>query len=157
MRVLICLKTIRQCLPTSCLLELIHSLVISRISFASSLTLTASKTVKNIYQKLLNFAIRIIYNKCKYDHISGFRDRHNWDSLSCVLEKEFFRIISKMVRGESSHYLNGLLKKTEHDRTRYRLYTYPAANSTAGERTFKTRASAYLNRGIRNEMERVRL
>ena len=57
-KILYCFRTIRDYMSDDTLLMLVHTFILSRITFASSLTSVATKETKKYYIEIINFAAR---------------------------------------------------------------------------------------------------
>ena len=72
-------RAIRRSIPSSTAIQLINSFVISRIDYCNSVLADLTAWQMEHIQSILNYAIRIIYGRKKYDHVMPFlRDKLHW-------------------------------------------------------------------------------
>ena len=142
------LKAIRPYIGMKNSLVLVNSLVISRITTFLPITMTATKKDIAVLQKILNHAIRVIYEKRKFDHISDVKINHKWNDINSLAEAEFRKIVSKVFNKNTSDFLNNLLIQKNHGRTRSSFFEYERSKNTYGDRTFRHRASTLLNQSL---------
>ena len=74
---------IRRSISTSTEVQLINSFIISRIDYFNSLLAGLPAYQLDRVQSILNFAIRLIYERAKYDHVTPIlRDKLHWLRVS---------------------------------------------------------------------------
>ena len=72
------LSHVRHYLPPETLPEIVNALVISHIRYCLVVYGNGSSKNQRRIQKLINFAVRVISGKRKFDHISDVRDSLRW-------------------------------------------------------------------------------
>ncbi|KHN79334.1 hypothetical protein Tcan_01386, partial [Toxocara canis] len=140
------LRTLRPYLPINTAVLLVECFVISRIRIFSEITGTAAKKELNLIQKIINNAIRVIYKQRKFDHIKSFCERFKWGEIGKLLDSTFQAAARKAAEGRSSNYLQNLIQKSTHNKTRKEYYVNEKPNTNIGRRRFRHRATTFLNR-----------
>ena len=139
------LKAIRSFIGKKNASLLVNSLVISRITTFLPITMTATKKDMQVLQRILNHAVRVIHEKNKFDHISDVKIMHKWHDIDALASIEFKKLVIKASNGKSSDFLNNILTRTSHGRTRSVFYQYERSKNNYGRSTFRHRASVLLN------------
>ena len=124
---------------------LVESYAISRIRVFSAISGAASSKNLQILRKTINNAVRVIYNLRKFDHVSSFCDRVPWGNVDKLSKDSFTSVVSKVLQGRSSAYLESLIETSSHNLTRRHLYLNDRSNTNAGQRKFRHRAAIFLN------------
>ena len=144
--VLFNLRTLRPYLPINTAVLLVECFVISRIRIFSEITGTADKKELNLVQKIINNAIRIIYKQRKFDHIKSFCERVKWGEIRKLFDSTFQAAAHKAAEGRTSNYLQNLIQKSTHNKTRKEFYVNEKSNTNIGQWRFIHRATTFLNR-----------
>ncbi|MGL6120123.1 MAG: RNA-directed DNA polymerase, partial [Fusobacteriaceae bacterium] len=142
------IKSLRKNISIKLTETIIKTLIIPHIRLLSPITMTAPLKTKKIFESILNFCIRIIHNINKNDHISHLKTLHRWANFDNVARIDFSKLITKMIRKESSNYLNDILVNTTHNRTRHSFFRTNPINNCSGAKTIKYRAPFHLNSHI---------
>ena len=72
-------RTIRRSIPTSTVVQLINSFVISRIDYCNSLLAGLPAYQLDHISWILNFAARLVYGRTEYDYVTSIlRDKLHW-------------------------------------------------------------------------------
>ncbi|MGL6119249.1 MAG: hypothetical protein ACRC0V_01970 [Fusobacteriaceae bacterium] len=96
----------------------------------------------------MNFCIRIIHNKKKYDHISYFRTLHQWADFDNIARVDFSKFTTKIKRKESSDYLNNILENTNHGKTRHSFFKIKSISNFSGAKSIEYRVPNHLNSSV---------
>ena len=133
-------------IQTGTALLMVECFVISRIRMFSEITGVANKKDLDVIQKIINNAIRVVYNLRKFDHISSFANRVPWGDIRNLSNIAFKAVVDKTLQGCSSVYLQSLLKKSSSYRFRRQRFVNERSKTNIGQKRFQHRASTSLNR-----------
>ena len=139
------IRSIRPYIEQDVALLLVDCFVISRMRMFSEITGTATKTNLEMMQKIINNAVRVVYNLRKFDHISSFCDRVPWGKIRMFSDDSFNKIVNAALSKNSSAYLNSQLQRSTNDRMRKKYYNNERSRTNIGQRRFKHRATTSLN------------
>ena len=114
----------------------------------SEITSTAAKKDLESMQKIINNAIRVVYNLRKFDHISSFCNRVPWGDIKRLSDTSFDKIVLTTLNRNSSVYLNDQLQRSTRDRLRKQYYINERSRTNIGQRRFKHRATTSLNHSL---------
>ena len=94
--VLIGLSHVRHQIPSNLLPALVNSLVVSHVRYC--LAVFGNGSEKNIQrlQKILNFALRVVSGRRKFDHISDVRDELGWPTARQLYELHSLNFLHKI-------------------------------------------------------------
>ena len=100
--ILIGLAHVRHQIPPALIPTLVNALVVSHVRYC--LTVFGNGTDKNMQriQKILNFALRVISGRRKFDHISDVRDELGWPTARQLYELHSLTLLHKIRRTTGS-------------------------------------------------------
>ena len=138
--ILIGLAHVRHIIPRELLPQLVDALVVSHVRYC--LAVYGNGTQKNMQRldKVLNFALRIISGKRKFDHLSNIRKELGWPTADELYRQQSLNLLHKIhITGEpqalASHlHVNSNLRSLS---TRQNLdFALPRVRTEAGKRRF---------------------
>ena len=147
--VLIGLSHCRHYLPDGVIKVLVTALVLTRIRYC--LTVYGNSIQRNFdrLQKLQNFAIRVIFGRHKFDHVSDLRERLRWMTPRQMAEAQTLSLTQKVLRRGEPDSLSNLFVRCRDTRERSTrqdgLLSLPRPRTEAGKRRFAYRAPALYN------------
>ena len=100
---------IRKFLTTETTKTLLHAFVTSKIDYCNSLLNGAPKYLLQRLQRVLNCAVRIVYQSKKYDHITPLLMELHWLSIEQRINFEELLITFKALHNQAPTYLTDLL------------------------------------------------
>ena len=83
---LISISKISSMLPKKTLIRLIESLVFSQIAYCLPAWVPPTQKQRDRIQKVINFAVRIVFRKKKRDHISECRKKLGWMDFETLIK-----------------------------------------------------------------------
>ena len=83
---LISISKISSMLPKKTLIRLIESLVFSQIAYCLPAWVPPTQKQRDRIQKVINFAVRIVFRKKKWDHISESRKKLGWMDFETLVK-----------------------------------------------------------------------
>ena len=83
---LITISKIRDMLPKKTVIHLIESLVFSQIVYCLPAWAPSTQSQRHRIQKVINFAVRIVFRKKKSDRISEYREKLGWMDFETLLK-----------------------------------------------------------------------
>ena len=99
------IKSIRRSLPTFTAIQLVNSLVISRVDYCNSLLAGPPKYQLDRIQSVLNVAARLIYGRGRYEHVTPLlRDRLHWLRVPQRVEFKRCLLVYKALHGLAPAY-----------------------------------------------------
>ncbi|KAF0288234.1 hypothetical protein FJT64_013386 [Amphibalanus amphitrite] len=116
MGVLIGLSHCRHYLPDGVIKVLVTALVLSRIGYC--LSVYGNGTQKNLDRllKILNFAVRVIFGKRKFDHVSDLREQLRWMMPRQMMEAQTLTLAYKVLRwGEPESLADAFTRCRDHE------------------------------------------
>jgi hypothetical protein len=124
----------KKAMKTSAVKILLHSLVLSRIEFCSSIFYGATNQLQSRLQMVSNSSLRILAGLRKFDHLSAAREKYFWLS---VQDRQLLRlacIIFVAIKYGLPQYLANSLKEKVFDRrTRFsQLHPLEIARTRSG-------------------------
>ena len=148
--VLIGILHAKHSLPASVLPRVVDSLVISHIRYCIEVFGSSGKTVVQEFQKVLNFAARVISGRRKYDHISDVQSDLGW--LSALKLVDYFDLCMMhkiLTTNLPTGLYRGLSFNYEHVKRRTRQSSHLSIlhpRNNHGKRTFAYRGAKLYNR-----------
>ena len=101
---------IRRFLTQDATATLIHSLVTSRLDNLNSLLYGLPDTVIGKLQRIQNHAVKILFRKKKYDHVSPLLMSAHWLPVAYRIEFKLLVITHKCLHGKAPQYLSSRLE-----------------------------------------------
>ena len=140
---------VRHHIPSHVVEMLVTALVLSQISYCISVY--GSGSIGNLHriQKIINFAVRVIFGRSKYDHVSALRQRLGWMSSEELVQYHTLSLLHKVLRNGEPECLSNMFQTNRSRRERNtrqdsQLYV-PASRTNAGKRCFHRRAPLMYN------------
>ena len=143
------LSHVRHHLPNDVIVTLVTALVMSQVRYCISIYGNGSK--KNLYQvqKVLNFAVRVIYGRRKFDHVSDLWVHLGWLRPQQLVEFATLNLAHKVIRGGKPDSLAALfqinLAKRDRNTRQDHLYVVPRCKTESGKRRFCVRGPQFYN------------
>ena len=147
--VLIGLSHCRHYLPDGVIKVLVSALVLTRIRYC--LAVYGNGTLKNFdrLQRVLNFAVRVIFGRRKFDHVSDLREQLRWMSPQQMSQTQTLSLAHKVLRlGEPDSLADSFIRCRDVRQRSTRqdsLLHLPRPRTEAGRRRFAYRAPALYN------------
>ena len=147
--VLIGLSHCRHYLPDGVIKVLMSALVLTRIRYC--LAVYGNGTLKNFdrLQRVLNFAVRVIFGRRKFDHVSDLREQLRWMSPQQMSQAQTLSLAHKVLRlGEPDSLADSFIRCRDVRQRSTRqdsLLHLPRPRTEAGRRRFAYRAPALYN------------
>ena len=144
--VLIGLSHCRHYLPVGVIKVLVSALVLTRIRYC--LAVYGNGTLKNFdrLQRVLNFAVRVIFGRRKFDHVSDLREQLRWMSPQQMSQAQTLSLAHKVLRlGEPDSLADSFIRCRDVRQRSTRqdsLLHLPRPRTEAGRRRFAYRAPA---------------
>ena len=100
-------------------------------------------------QKIINFAVRVVFGRSKYDHVSDLRHRLGWMSAEELVQYHTVRLLHKVLQDDEPECLAAMFESNRSRRERStrqdsQLYV-PTSRTNAGKRCFYRRAPVLYN------------
>jgi hypothetical protein len=131
---------LRRSLPVHLRLTLIHSLVLSRINFCTSLLYGINKTLVRRLQTIMNVSIRVALGLKFGASVSLEQKKRGWLSAESLILFRTLCLIYKVLKSGKPVYLAELLRQYKPARqlrsSNLDLLDIPQMNSALGERAF---------------------
>ena len=121
---------------------LVHAIVVSRIDNCNSLLYGLPDYEINRLQMLQNSCARLIYNRKKYDHVSGLLKELHWLPIKQRIVFKVLMFVFKIFLNMAPLYLKDCLKITNSDT---RVLYIPKAKNSYGDRAFTNYAPRLWN------------
>ena len=138
--ILIGLSHVRHQIPSSLLPTIVDALVLSHVRYC--LTVFGNGSENNIQrlQKVLNFCLRAVSGRRKYDHISDVREELGWLTARQLYELQSLSLLHKISRTRESQALASQLSVNSELRSRSTRQdtdlALPHVRTNAGKRRF---------------------
>ena len=143
------LAHLRHHVPAHVVEMLVTALVLSQVRYCISVYGNGSGGNLNRIQKIINFAVRVVFGRSKYDHVSDLRQRLGWMSSDELVQYHTLRLLHKVLRDGEPECLANMYQTNRSRRersTRQDLQLHvPASRTNAGKRCFYRRAPALYN------------
>jgi hypothetical protein len=107
------LRYVKESIPTNTRIRLVTSLICSNIDYCNALLLCSPKYVLDRLQKVLNKAVRFIFNVRKRDHISPYLYKLHILPVTYRVKFKVSVIAFKVMRGVAPAYLTNKVQKFE--------------------------------------------
>ena len=107
------IKNIRKYLDRDTCKLLIHSMVMSHIDYANGLLAGVTELVLGMYQRIQNFAAKVVLKHSKYSSSTKCLTELHWLPVKARTEFEIALIIYKCLNGNALKYLKDLLVLNE--------------------------------------------
>ena len=88
---------------------LIHTLVISHLDYANSLYIGLPQSLLNKLQRVQNSAVRVLFNKPKFSHVTMLLKEVHWLPISYRIKFKILTITFNALNGISPSYIKDLL------------------------------------------------
>ena len=153
--IIISIGRMRNKIPYCTRRLLIEALVIPHIRYCATVWGGCNKTQKRRLQKVLNFAVRIVFGLRKFEHISDSRNQFTWGKLEDIIETQDLSVVKRtLTNPNASKYLREKLVSradvsSRHTRaTTEGMLQLPKVRTEIAKRSFYCRAAAAWNRII---------
>ena len=144
-----CISRIRKCLDTSSTRTLVHALVTSRIDYANSLLISASKTSLARLKVIQNSAARLIAQASRMDSVTLIRKELHWLPIHFRVQFKILVICFNYIQKTAPSYLCELITPYHTSRTLRSsgkmLLKIPAVSTKFAEKCFHVRAPQLWN------------
>ena len=94
--ILIGLAHVRHCIPRELLPSLVNALVVSHVRYCLAVFGNGSQKNMQRLDKILNFALRVISGKRKFDHISDVRAELGWPTAQQLYRQHSLSLLHKI-------------------------------------------------------------
>jgi len=94
--ILIRLAHVRHCIPPDLLPQLVNALVISHVRYCLTVFGNGSQLNMDRLDKILNFAMRVISGKRKFEHITPVRTELGWPTASQMYRQQSLNSLHKI-------------------------------------------------------------
>jgi len=94
--ILIGLSHVRHCIPPDLLPQLVNALVISHVRYCLTVFGNGSQLNMDRLDKILNFAMRVISGKRKFEHITPVRTELGWPTASQMYRQQSLNSLHKI-------------------------------------------------------------
>ena len=143
------ISRVKHLFDQSTLVTIINTLIMSKISYCSSIwSNTSDDNIKKI-QLIQNCAARLVSGKAKYDHISPSLKELGWLPIKEYLQYRDAVLTHKCINNQAPSYLCEKFTRRNqiHDRTtrNQNELDIPKYRTTTGQRTFKYRGTKIWN------------
>ena len=133
----------------STLKECVSSFVLSRLYFCCTLYVGLPDYILGKLQKVLNYCVRIITGKSKYDHLSGSYSQLKWLKMKDYVQFRYLIIVYKCLNCEMPSFLTNLLSlytptRSLRSENLIKLHI-PITNGKFGDRSFSVMAPKLWN------------
>jgi hypothetical protein len=143
------ISRIRKSLPMADCLLLVHSLVISRLLYCTTVFNGITKKQLQKLQRIVNAAIRVVDLKSRRDSVNDSLRQHNWLKVEKLVSLRSAALIFSILQSGKPIYLSDRLKqlqRTQHLRSNDNLLLeVPQCSSQMGERAFSRYAPSIWN------------
>ena len=95
--ILIGLSHVRQQIPPELLPTLVNALVLSHVRYCLAVYGNGSENNMQRLQKILNFALRVISGRRKFDHISDVREELGWHTVRQLYKQHTLTLLHKIM------------------------------------------------------------
>ena len=140
---LVQIKRVKHLLDVKTLENVINALVFSKLFYCCTVWSSSSKKNVKKLQRVQSFALRLVTEASKYDHITPLLHQLQWLPVKSILLVKEGVLAFKCVKGLAPSYLTARFNKrsTVHDKdTRNKdSLIIPHYKSTSGQRTFPYR------------------
>ena len=147
--ILIGLTHVRHQIPSSLLPVIVDALVLSHVRYCLSVFGNGSEKNMQRLQKILNFGLRAVSGRRKYDHISDVRDELGWLTARQLYELQSLNLLHKIrTTGEPQALASQLLTNSEFRSRTTRQdadLALPRVRTEAGKRRFLYRVAQDYN------------
>jgi hypothetical protein len=144
----------RNKLPRPTLIMLINAYISSQLMYCLS-AVGISSAVCDKFQKLQNYAVRVVFGLQKFSHVSHLRKKLNWLPMSQQIELRFGAIAHRAVHGKTPGYLRLNLSDflpAHSYPTRSNNLRLPRARNRFCDMTFEARCIKMYNRCEKKEI-----
>jgi len=145
---MIALSHAKHSLPSDVIVTLVTALVVSHIRYCVSIYATFGQGQLDRVQKLLNFCVRVICGRRKFDHITPDYIRLGWLSAAQLMTYHRLCFIKRVLT--TGHPINIAQQLTtvnhDHDTRAHGQLSRPRANINAGVRRLCFSGVATYNR-----------
>ena len=147
------IRSISALLPQSAVIQLVVSLILSRVDYCNSLLAGLPSTEINRLQYILNSAARVIFKKSKRDHITPLLVQLHWLPVQARITYKIATLAYKHFQGTLPSYLSSSVQTRTLSRSlrsgQEKLLVVPPVKitrtKTYGERSFTYQAPAIWN------------
>ena len=143
------LSHLRHCLPHGVMITLVNALVLSQIRYC--LSVYGNCTHTNIFrlQKILNYSMKVIFGRKKFDHVSDLRQKLGWLSADDLVAHSTLTLLHRIRRvGEPEALAREFhtVGETRERSTRQDSdLIVPRSRTEMGKRRFRSRAPLLYN------------
>ena len=147
--ILIGLANVKHVLPIELLPRIVDSLVLSHVRYCIQVYGSANKTSLKCLQKILNFSVRIISGRRKYDHISDVLHKLNWPNVEQLVQQSDQELLNKIIANQNPPSLASLIRFNHNILPRTTRQSnhisLPHPKNNHGKRTFMYRSGQCFN------------
>ena len=143
------LAHLRHHVPAHVVEMLVTALVMSQVRYCISVYGNGSSNNLSRIQKIINFAVRVIHGRSRYDHVSDLRQRLGWMTSDELVQYHTLRLLHKVLSDGEPESLATMFQTNSSRRersTRQDSHLHiPASRTNAGKRCFHRRAPVMYN------------
>lgn len=121
---LIPLASIKACLPAQTREPIISALIMPQITYCLSIYGTCNKTQRHRLQKVLNFAVRVISDVRKREHITPMYTQIGWRYVPEIIDDCRLKFITKLISTGIPTEISRTLTYTDTERTQRTRYEH---------------------------------
>lgn len=122
------LRSVRRCVASPLLLQLIRSLVLSRLDYCVVLLAGLPQTRLRRLQSVINASARLVFRLPGRCHISPFLRELGWLPISARIETRVATIVHHCLHGRAPDYLSMIITPASHLSGRTRLRSASSGN-----------------------------
>ena len=143
------LAHLRHHVPAHTIEMLVTSLVLSQVRYCITVYGNGTGGNLNRIQKIINYGVRVVLGRSKYDHVSELRQKLGWMSSDELAQYHTLRLLHKVLRDGEPECLATLYETNRSRRERSTrqdsLLYVPSSRTNAGKRCFHRRAPVLYN------------
>ena len=144
------LRRFKHILPRTSLHALVQAFVMARLDYANALYIGIPEYLLSKLQRIQNFAVRLIYNLQRHDHVTPYMIELHWLPIRSRITYKIAVLVFKCLKGQGPVYLTELIAvRTANRRLRssasITLHQPAAKLKYAGERRFSYTAPKIWN------------
>ena len=137
------IRSIRRSISTTAAVQLVHSLIVSRVDYCNSILAGLPVYQLDRVQSVLNVAARLVYGRNRFDHVTDLlRDRLHWLRVPQRITFKCCLLVYKALHGLAPPYLaSSCIPKSTIQRSGLRSSAedhlcVPKTKTKFGERSF---------------------
>ena len=149
--ILIGLSHARHVIPRQTLKVIVEALAMSVVRYCLSVYGSCGVTQLSRLQKVVNFCVRVVTGKRRFDHVSGALQQLQWLNAEQLVAYHTVCALARVIETEQPEYLYGTIGPRAGQRHAYStrqsgLYTCPNIRTEAGRRRMCYRGVQLMNR-----------